>query len=133
MKPNFQRLIFAGEFQKISIEFRRGFVIHGAYSRFFRWFMNSSLVLKVLAKPASACLMLLLTPSSNSLRAASFGSWMTAFSFAPAMMVTPRCWAIRIAKRQMLLPTSPGIIHLLQIDFQREITVLISRQALDPL
>jgi len=60
--------------------------------------MNSSLVLKVFTKPASACLMLLLTPSLKSLRAASLASWMTAFSVAPAMIETHRFWAMRIAK-----------------------------------
>lgn len=53
-----------------------------------RWFKNSSLVLKVLTKPALYCLMLRARPASNSCRAASLASWMTAFSVAPAMTYT---------------------------------------------
>jgi hypothetical protein len=43
-------------------------------------------------------LILLLKPASNSCRAASSASWSAAFLIAPAMVDTPRCQAIRIAK-----------------------------------
>lgn len=87
---NFQRLVLVSKLQKPSFELWSGIVFHRAYSRFFRWFKNSSLVLKVLTSPASACLMLLRTPASNSCRAASLASWMTAFFAAPDMIATPR-------------------------------------------